>query len=165
MIGLTGVGSRRAFDDKLDVEWRRCAREQRPVSLILADVYHFKQYNDTYGHIAGDECLKQVAQVIDGAVGRPGDLVARYGGEEFAVILRGQDAAGAFETAERLRRSLSDKRFSVAGQRLPVTVSIGVATLEQPSTGRDGELMCSADRRLYQAKALGRNRSVGESER
>lgn len=158
--GLTRIANRRRFDEALLREWRRCARSHLPLSLIMLDVDHFKAYNDHYGHLAGDECLRVVAGLLDERVKRPGDLVARYGGEEFVCLLPETDGEGAASVAERLRET-------VAGQRLPhvvspvadhVTVSLGVACALPLADVSPDQLTHLADRLLYEAKRAGRNR-------
>ncbi|GAA5213623.1 diguanylate cyclase [Corallincola platygyrae] len=165
--GLTGVANRRAFDNHIEAEWRRCRRNQEHLSLILIDVDFFKAYNDNYGHIAGDECLKQVAQLLERSpfVRRPGDLVARYGGEEFGVILSGTREPPARAIAEELRQSIEKAQIphahtQLAGLRV-LTVSAGVAT-EIPPANIDSPLALiqKADEALYAAKNAGRNRVV-----
>ncbi|MEN9279971.1 MAG: diguanylate cyclase, partial [Gloeomargarita sp. DG_1_4_bins_134] len=157
--GLTQVPNRRRFDEYLAQEWQRLAREQSCLALILADIDFFKSYNDTYGHVAGDECLRQVAQAISRKVNRAGDLVARYGGEEFAVILPNTSLAAAMMVAERVRQEVAQLRIpheksAVHGY---VTLSLGVtSTLPQPQ-GSPAELIAAADQALYQAKQQGRN--------
>ena len=149
--GLTGLRNRRHFDDTLSSEWRRAARSQRPLSLLMVDIDYFKHFNDTAGHLAGDDCLRGVARMLREALHRAGDLVARYGGEEFAVLLPEMDAVHAAGVAEMLRR-----RVESLGT---VTISIGVASMTPP---RDGigceELVRVADAALYEAKRMGRNR-------
>ncbi len=137
-------------------------RENKPLSLILCDIDFFKAYNDTYGHIAGDDCLQQVAKAINSAVRRPGDLVARYGGEEFAVILPNTETAGAIHLAETIRASVKGKEIfhpkSFVNQH--VTLSLGAATTI-PSPDKDPTtLIAAADKALYQAKELGRDKVV-----
>jgi diguanylate cyclase (GGDEF)-like protein len=156
--GLTGVANRRRFDALLDREWRRAARSRLPVSLLLIDADRFKAYNDNYGHLAGDACLRAIAKSISQATGRPGDSVARYGGEEFAVLLAGTDGVGAALVAERVRCAVHDLAiphgFSEAKR---VTVSIGLASLV-PEEGSDPlTLIEVSDRALYNAKHRGRN--------
>ena len=158
--GLTQIANRRRFDEYLLHEWGRHIRMQQPLSLLICDVDHFKLYNDSQGHQAGDECLKGVARAINQCF-RAGDLVARYGGEEFAMVLPQTDRAGALQVAERVRSS-------VAASALPhpaspvcglVTVSIGVAskTPEPHGPTNARALIEEADRHLYLAKRLGRN--------
>ncbi|MFN3984232.1 MAG: diguanylate cyclase domain-containing protein [Rhodocyclaceae bacterium] len=160
--GLTGVANRRVFDETLAREWRRAARRQAPVSLLLADVDHFKQFNDHYGHQAGDECLKSVARALERALRRPSDLVARYGGEEFAMVLPDTDALGAERVAVAIVDAVGDLAIPHRGSSTSdhVTVSVGVATIA-PAPGDDGgwaRLLQQADGCLYQAKSEGRNR-------
>lgn len=165
--GLTQVGNRRCFDESLEQEHRRMARSQfctpngRPVllSLILCDIDHFKLYNDTYGHQAGDRCLQQVAQVLSSVVRRPLDVVARYGGEEFVILLPETDAAGACHIAEQICtqvRSLAiPHRCSQQGH---ITLSAGVATVNPCIEAQMANLVAFADQALYQAKQEGRDR-------
>ncbi len=162
--GLTGIANRRCFDETLQREWRRAARKGSPISLLIADVDHFKEFNDGYGHQVGDECLKTVALVIAGRLRRPTDLAARYGGEEFVVVLPETDLEGALGVAETMRQAVEAEAiahgFSSVGKH--VTISIGVASLVP---GRDDEsgfvaLLKLADQALYRAKRAGRNRSV-----
>lgn len=161
--GLTGLANRRAFDDALDRSWREAKREGAPLSLLLIDLDGFKQFNDAYGHLAGDDCLRIVARAIESTIFRPRDTAARYGGEELAVILPGTGAAGALEVAERLRAAIADLRIphesNTAGGGF-VSVSIGVATLNAGPAGAaeaPSALVASADRALYCAKSAGRN--------
>jgi len=160
--GLTGIANRRSFDDTLEAEWLRAQREQVSLSLLIADVDHFKLYNDTYGHLRGDACLKAVAAAIDAQALRPADLTARYGGEEFVVIMPTTDADGANEVAERIRSAVSALGIPHGGSGCgpSVTLSIGVASTI-PALGHtpDG-LIAAADRALYAAKCSGRNRVV-----
>jgi len=156
---LTGVANRRAFDERLDAEWRRCARAGLPVALILADVDHFKAYNDHYGHQGGDACLVQVAAALRRAASRGHDMVTRYGGEEFAILLPQLDAAGAEGVAQRLLDELA--RIALPHAASPtapcVTMSLGIAGMV-PNDALGAEiLVASADALLYQAKAGGRN--------
>jgi diguanylate cyclase (GGDEF)-like protein len=157
--GLTGIANRRSFDEKLSNEWKRERRDLRTLSLLMIDVDHFKRYNDTYGHQAGDHCLQQIASVLEKVAFRPGDLVARYGGEEFAVILSATDAAGATIVAQRILDHVAGLSIPhSSGEGGCVTLSIGVATsLPNPDMTRDG-LIASADSALYRAKHAGRNR-------
>ena len=157
---LTGVANRRQFEQFVKQEWRRLAREKEPLSLILCDVDFFKNYNDTHGHPAGDECLRQVAQAISTAVKRPGDLVARYGGEEFAVILPLTDIDGATIVAQaiscQMRQQQLPHRSSTVSQH--VTLSIGVASTMPNPAHQPETLISKADQALYQAKRQGRDR-------
>lgn len=157
---LTGIANRRHFDRALDRELRRARRDGRPLSLVFLDLDEFKHYNDTYGHARGDEALRRVAQALDETFRRGGDLVARYGGEEFAVILPGVDARRAGLYAERLRRRIWRLAIGYGTSSVSdrVTISGGVATLMPPATCTPQELLQAADRALYSAKRLGRNR-------
>ncbi len=156
---LTGIANRRNFDQTLRREWNRAMRSGRPLALLMIDADHFKEYNDQYGHLAGDECLKSLAASLGGAVRRAGDLVARYGGEEFAAILPDLTSDKAAIVAERMRLSLMEQ--TIAHERNPpgiVTVSIGVAAM-MPGRGMEAKaLLQLADEALYQAKREGRNR-------
>jgi diguanylate cyclase (GGDEF)-like protein/PAS domain S-box-containing protein len=162
--GLTGLANRRRFDEALGVECRRCAREDRPLSLILFDIDHFKAFNDSYGHQAGDACLMAVAQVAADWARRPADLAARYGGEEFAVVLSDTRVGDAARLAESMSRSIRELRIEHAGApNGVVTASFGVATI-YPARRANGpkELVRRADELLYAAKARGRNLVVAE---
>ena len=164
--GLTGVSNRRAFDETLETEWRRCARAQVPMSLILVDIDHFKHFNDAYGHPAGDACLQQVGAAMRRSALRPQDLVARYGGEEFAILLPHEDIAGAEAVAKRVLDEIA--AMGVAHARSPtgplITVSMGVASLTPSEKMEPGLLVKNTDALLYEAKARGRNRYVMKSE-
>ena len=149
--GLTGIKNHRAFQERLEEETSRAGRYGSPLSLLMLDVDHFKQYNDAFGHPAGDEVLKEVAGLMR-ECSRDTDVVARYGGEEFAVILPQTDPQGAAVIAERIRQAIEKAPW--AGRA--VTASLGVATLDPAWTG--GELIAAADRALYQSKTSGRNR-------
>ncbi len=157
---LTGLKNRRVFDDHLSSVWQQAMDDHRSIAILLIDVDHFKAFNDSYGHQAGDRALNEIAQTLRPLVSRPLDLLARYGGEEFVVILYGIDARGAAAVANRMRRAVSEVAISdrspAAGKA--VTISIGVAVVE-PSHDRqpDGALQL-ADQALYQAKMRGRNR-------
>jgi two-component system chemotaxis family response regulator WspR len=157
--GLTGVANRRRYDEQIALEWRRAQRSRAPLSLIFGDVDHFKSYNDTYGHAAGDECLKAVARAFQGAARRAGDLVARYGGEEFVIILADTPLEGALSVARNARAAVErlaiEHREATAGR---VTVSLGVATTVAERGAPASQLADAADRALYEAKAAGRNR-------
>jgi diguanylate cyclase (GGDEF)-like protein len=163
--GLTGIANRRHFDRALERELRRTRREQQPLSLIFLDLDEFKRFNDTYGHARGDEVLRRVAQTLDETFRRAGDFVARYGGEEFAVVLPGVDGRRASLYAERLRRRIW--RLSIpygASQSTDrVTISAGVATLSATHIASPDQVLLIADRALYRAKCLGKNRIVAAS--
>jgi diguanylate cyclase (GGDEF)-like protein len=157
--GLTGIANRRSFDVTLDREWRRAVREKGWISLLLADLDHFKTFNDTYGHLHGDDCLRKAAGVLKDAARRVTDLVARYGGEEFAILLPGAGPEAAAQVAERARTGLEALAMSEAGTGAapPVTVSIGAASARGPGQ-QLAEFFGAADQALYRAKRLGRNR-------
>jgi diguanylate cyclase (GGDEF)-like protein len=158
--GLTQVANRRRFDEYLEMEWRRLAREQAPLSLILCDVDFFKRYNDTYGHLAGDEVLRQVASTLSQAIKRPADLVARYGGEEFGVLLPKTDLEGAVQVANLIQTGIKALEIpqteTQSGKH--ITLSFGVASLIPEYESSPEILIAAADRALYQAKAQGRDR-------
>jgi len=155
--GLTGLANRRRFDQLLLSECGRAKRESVPLSLVLMDVDHFKNYNDTYGHQAGDDCLKLVASQLTKGVRRPGDLAARYGGEEFALVLPSTPSEGAAQVAESVRSAVEALAIphSESSAAKHVTISLGVATSEQCVPK---ELIAAADAALYSAKRSGRNR-------
>jgi diguanylate cyclase (GGDEF)-like protein/PAS domain S-box-containing protein len=157
---LTGLANRRRFDECLTTEWRRGMRERKPLSLLLIDVDFFKTYNDAYGHLRGDNCLKQITGTIQDAILRPGDLVARFGGEEFAVILPNTSAPGAFQLAQDIRAMVCNRQLPHSGNPAGiVTVSAGSATLA-PQLGQPAAaLVDCADQALYEAKRSGRNRA------
>lgn len=158
---LTGLANRRYFDETMEREIRHAGRLQdAPLTLMLCDIDHFKLYNDHYGHIRGDDCLQQVAEVIRSVFQRAGDLVARYGGEEFAIVLPATAAADAVRLAERLRQSVWDRKIPHAATDIDarVTLSIGVATLDSAEAISTENLITRADEALYGAKADGRNR-------
>jgi len=162
---LTGVSNRRAFDEALLHEWERCARASTPLSLIMLDIDFFKQFNDTYGHVAGDDCLRRVAGAIARAATRPGDLCCRYGGEEFAVILGDTDEDGARRVSEDILREVSALAIPHGKSALGrVSVSAGVATMA-PQPGTQPAIVERADANLYSAKQGGRNRFVASTER
>ena len=157
---LTGIANRRRFDEVLETEWRRAMRSDTSLSLILIDVDFFKSFNDRYGHQAGDECLRRVAQTLDVVINRAGDLTARYGGEEFAVILQGNTAQGAIKVAEILRESIERLQISHVNSSVSniVTISLGVATIFPEYDLLPAGLVAEADKALYLAKDKGRNR-------
>ena len=165
--GLTGIANRRLFDDFFIAEWQRAVRSEQPLSVIMADVDQFKLYNDTYGHQAGDECLRKVASVLRGGIQRATDLVARYGGEEFAVILPDTDADGAAAVAERLRAAVEGLGIPHAASSVGpvVTISLGVATVRPYADGMPLAVVAQADLALYRAKQQGRNRVAMDADR
>lgn len=159
---LTGIANRRAFDDNLEREWKRMLREKAPLSLILCDIDYFKNYNDLYGHPAGDACLHDVAQALRSCVVRPGDFVARYGGEEFVVVLPNTPAEGALHAAEQIRKALRKLGIIHADSKVDplVTLSLGVAQWDPSPETKAEALLQAADTALYRAKKQGRNRIV-----
>jgi two-component system chemotaxis family response regulator WspR len=160
--GLTGVCNRRRFDEYIQEEWSRALRDQSALSVLMIDIDDFKQYNDTYGHLAGDEVLKKVANTLQLNVSRSTDLVARFGGEEFALIMRTTPQEGALAVARRLRMSvegmaLAHSRSSVAGY---LTVSVGGASMVPSRDGSFLDLIEAADKALYEAKRAGKNQEA-----
>ncbi len=158
--GLTGLFNRRHFQDYFQSAWERAQYDHSPISVLMIDVDHFKKYNDRYGHPAGDECLRRVAQELEQHVRRPGDLVARYGGEEFIAVLPQADADAALAVAERARHALEalQMRHEASPTSSVVTLSVGVATCRADFLLKDTALLTAADEALYQAKNAGRNR-------
>lgn len=161
--GLTGVCNRRYFDDRLASEWRRAARAQGALSVVLLDVDTFKRYNDRYGHQAGDDCLRQVADILRLGLKRPGDLAARYGGEEFVCLLPDTGMRGAMYVADTLREAIASARIEHADSPAApfVTVSAGVCSTRPSPLHTAQALLEAADRQLYIAKSTGRHRSCG----
>jgi diguanylate cyclase (GGDEF)-like protein/PAS domain S-box-containing protein len=157
--GLTAIPNRRSFETFFELEWRRACRESKWLSLIMLDVDYFKIYNDSYGHLAGDQCLKQVAQALQ-VLNRPGDIVARYGGEEFVAVLSGTDLPGARKMAERMLQRVRDLNLPHGHSRIAshVTISAGVAAHQPGSDAHAMDLVLAADQALYLAKSRGRNR-------
>lgn len=158
--GLTGIANRRQFDRVLMLEWRRLAREALPLSLIMFDIDFFKPYNDFYGHLRGDDCLRQVAGAIASSVKRAGDVAARYGGEEFAVILPNTSAEGANFVARKICDGIASLKLPHARSSIGpyVTLSCGIATAIPSGEESPDTLIHSADSALYQAKNEGKNR-------
>lgn len=158
--GLTALPNRRHFDQVLNTEFYRLKRSKLSLSLIMIDIDHFKDYNDQYGHVSGDDCLRQVATALDVTTGRAPDLVARYGGEEFVAILPETDNAGATVIAERLRKVIEDLGIphAASGTKPFVTISLGVATLFPNEVDTPEQIIKLADSALYYAKQGGRNR-------
>lgn len=157
---LTQIANRREFERRLGIEWSRARRDRQPLALIMVDVDCFKNYNDHYGHPAGDACLQQIANALRKIPHRPADLVARFGGEEFAVLLPATSAEDAAAVAEHMRQAVLDLQIPHATSRVSpgVTASFGVAAI-QPSLHEDlSELVAAADTALYDAKEHGRNR-------
>ncbi len=158
--GLTGIANRRHFDGLFCQEWKRAGRLSKPISLLLVDIDFFKNFNDTYGHQLGDECLKQVAGALSGALKRPCDVIARYGGEEFVAFLPETDEKGAIMVAETMQVNMAN--VNIPHRNSPVsdkvTVSIGVSTAIPVTNLLPGTLIADSDKALYQAKQEGRNR-------
>ena len=157
---LTGVANRRMFDTVYPVEWEKARESGHPLSLVIIDIDYFKQYNDHYGHVQGDECLRRVAQAIDAAASHPGELCARLGGEEFVLLLPGTDREAARNTAERCRKLLAAEEIPHArsGVGRLVTVSMGIGTIIPEAQDDPKVFLDRIDRRLYQAKSAGRDR-------
>ncbi|MGG6296632.1 diguanylate cyclase domain-containing protein [Leptolyngbya sp. AN02str] len=157
--GLTHIANRRRFDDYLRQQWQHLARERSPLSVLLCDIDYFKQYNDTYGHLQGDDCLREVARVLNQSVRRPSDLVARYGGEEFAIILPNTPLDGARTIAQDVLKAVAN--LHIPHGRSPIspvlTISIGLACQMPDLTRSPNTILEIADRLLYQAKLRGRN--------
>jgi diguanylate cyclase (GGDEF)-like protein len=164
--GLTCIPNRRRFDEALDTEWKRAQRTSAPLSLIMVDIDHFKEYNDNYGHGAGDACLKRVASELAASVTRAGDFVARYGGEEFVLLMPETDSKGAYMLAELLRSRTEELRIPHGHSSAScwVTISVGFASVIPSAEANASTLLEEADRMLYQAKNAGRNRVSGTRE-
>lgn len=158
--GLTGLANRRRFEEVLEQELARARRDRLQLSLVLLDVDYFKVYNDQYGHLAGDDCLRRVCQAVEGALFRPADLAARYGGEEIVAVLPDTDDCGAFTTAERIREAVAALRIEhLGGVRGFVTVSGGTSSMLPWDDGPTSlDLIAAADKALYRAKESGRDR-------
>ena len=159
---LTGLYNRREFEHTLEVEWRRACRNGKPISLMFMDVDHFKPFNDTYGHLAGDECLRKVGRAVKASLCRSGEFVARYGGEEFVAILPDAEGETVRQCAERILHQVENLHIPHRSSSVKeeITLSIGVAT-EVPALGQSpNHLLELADQHLYQAKSEGRNRVV-----
>lgn len=160
--GLTEIANRRRFNDAIELEWRRNMRSATPLSVIMMDIDCFKEYNDHYGHLAGDDCLKRVARTLKTSLRRAGDLVARYGGEEFVALLPNTHTEGAAQLAESIRINVADLQIphcssSVAAH---ITISLGVATVVPHCDSSPSDLVKTADTKLYLAKEGGRNQVV-----
>lgn len=164
--GLTQVGNRRCFDERLNQEWLRLRRERHPLSLILFDIDYFKAYNDRYGHPAGDTCLAQIAQTVNRLLKRPGDLLTRYGGEEFAVILPNVDTDGAIYVANCIHTEIARLKIHHESSSVSpyVTVSQGISTSLPSNDVTPEKLLQLADQALYLAKQQGRDQSIHRSQ-
>jgi diguanylate cyclase (GGDEF)-like protein len=162
--GLSGLPNRRSFDSTLAAEWRRSAKLDQPLALLMVDVDHFKPFNDRHGHVEGDECLRMIGEVFGVAAATGSYFAARYGGEEFALLLPNTDARAAVDIAERLRCTVEELRIRHAEMSAGVvTVSIGVAALEPARQADSQALVEAADAALYAAKRRGRNVVVAHS--
>jgi two-component system cell cycle response regulator len=155
--GLTKAFNKKYFTDRLESEFTFSVRHVAPLALVLFDIDHFKKVNDTYGHQAGDFVLSELSALLTAAL-RAEDVFARYGGEEFAVICRGSDLAQAQVVGERMRRAVEQNRFVYEGTHIPITISLGVAGLPNPTVKDASDLIGLADKALYQSKHGGRNR-------
>ncbi len=166
MDGLTQVANRRRFAEFMNQEWMRMKRDEGPISLILCDIDYFKLYNDTYGHQAGDICLRSVARAIRETVYRPTDLVARYGGEEFAVVLSNTNAEGALHVAETICKEVLGLQIVHSRSRVCgfLTISCGVSSMVPIEGNSPDTLISLADKSLYKAKEQGRNQVVPHPE-
>lgn len=156
--GLTGISNRGYFDEQFEVEWQRAARIHSQLGLLMIDIDHFKNFNDTYGHLGGDACLKAVASVIQDAMRRPADKCFRYGGEEFVALLPHTDLAGSRFIAERICKAVAEMVFALEGRPIAVSVSVGVCSMVPNRELPNQTLIGYADQALYQAKHNGRNR-------
>ena len=156
---MTGVANHRHLMERLDEEWRRGIRARTHLSIVMCDIDYFKNYNDRYGHEAGNQCLLTIARALTEALGRPGDLVARYGGDEFVMILSGSDADGARALAETLPDRIQERRIPHESSLIAevVTISVGVSTVIPTQEASTGDLISAADAALYEAKNAGRN--------
>lgn len=159
---LTGIANRRRFINLLEHEWENCLKEDQLISIIMVDVDYFKAYNDHYGHLEGDECLRKIAQTLEVTVRRPRDFVARYGGEEFVVVLTNLNREEALEVAETIRRNVEQIKIPHNKSQIldHVTISLGIATMFPIKESSPYELLNMADNALYQAKKMGRNRTI-----
>ena len=158
--GLTGLANRRHFDERFADEWLRAMRNRRPLTLIMFDVDWFKQYNDKFGHLEGDECLKRIADVTQMVINRPSDTVARYGGEEFIILLPETDSSGAKLVAEKIRAAIENLRLPNPDSTVVpyITISLGVTTVVPEVHADPNSYIKLVDEALYRAKSAGRNR-------
>ncbi|MGI6226548.1 MAG: GGDEF domain-containing protein [Peptococcales bacterium] len=160
---LTAIANRRFFDVAFKNIWKISMRERQPLALIMIDIDNFKLFNDTYGHLSGDQCLRRVALAIKSVIRRSGDLVARFGGEEFIVVLFNTTEEGAAVVAENIRKKVESLEIENASIGSLLTVSLGVAAVIPIDSMCPDELIDAADRALYQAKRNGRNQIVRQS--
>ena len=156
--GLTGVANRRSFNLRLQGEWSRTQRTGKPLALLVMDIDHFKEFNDSYGHVVGDDCLRHLVRSVRGVLHRPADLLARYGGDEFVALLPETDVSGALHVAALMKEALSTSEWSGEGSPIPITVSIGCSCWEFQPGATPEALFEAADKALYQAKQRGRDR-------
>ena len=157
--GLTGVANRRMFDSVIETEWLKARQNKQPLSLIIIDIDFFKEYNDFYGHLQGDDCLKQVAETLNNVKARSRDFFGRFGGEEFIMLLPEADENAAWSIAERCRQALFKKQIPHEQSKVSqlLTISLGVSTMIPSHDDEHNELISRADKQLYQAKQKGRN--------
>jgi two-component system cell cycle response regulator len=155
--GLTKVFNKKYFTDYLEKEFAFASRHGGPLALIFLDIDHFKKINDTHGHQAGDFVLSELSQMMAQLL-RTEDVLARFGGEEFTVLCRGSDQKGAAIVAERLRQAVEQRKFTFGGKDIPVTISLGVASLPESGVSDHAAFLAAADKALYDAKRGGRNR-------
>ena len=163
---LTKVSNRRSFEDRLDLEWGRAAREQTSIGILMFDVDKFKVYNDTYGHQQGDEALIKFADIASNTLKRAVDFLARWGGEEFVMLLPGTDMDGSVDIAEKVRKNIEDAVILTEdGEETKITVSVGVNSVIPTAIISTAAFINKADQALYKAKAAGRNRYVTATEK
>ena len=164
MGAVTGIKNRHYFEEVFRQEWRRASREQYPVSVLLMDIDHFKKVNDNYGHLAGDECLRAVANTISTTIKRPADILARYGGEEFVAVLPYIENDNAMSFANQIRERIEASTYIADGHEINVTMSVGVCTVTPTETDEQKDVVSAADIALYEAKNAGRNqvRNAGQ---
>ncbi|MHB8124439.1 MAG: GGDEF domain-containing response regulator [Desulfitobacteriaceae bacterium] len=160
--GLTEIANRRHFDEIFFLEFGRAKRNKTSLTLLLVDIDFFKAYNDSYGHLKGDECLKNVTSALKKTLKRQGDFIARYGGEEFAVILPNTDLQGALSLVETMKHVIQELKIEHCDSQCSkfISVSIGVSTMEPPANYLPGDLIQLADKALYRAKKTGRNKAA-----
>jgi len=158
--GLTGIPNRRAFDERLAQEWKRACRNRDHLAVLMIDIDFFKQYNDAYGHLAGDDCLRRIAGALAKQMQRGSDFVARYGGEEFVCLISGIDQASLAIVTEQLRVNIAVQQIphSTSSVARYVTISVGAAFCQPTLDSSAFDLMAHADAQLFTAKHLGRNR-------
>ncbi len=163
--GLTGIPNRRRFEEFSKCEWKRAARSRNPISVIMIDIDNFKNYNDTYGHLMGDDCLKSVADSINRSLNRPADLTARWGGEEFVCVLPDTDSQAAMRIAEIIRESVNKLNIphKASINSSVVTISLGVASIIPETSLEFDFIMSKADKALYSSKNNGKNRVTLEN--